>query len=242
MAQRLVADYPDSAAFIDAVETEVVHGGLLVRAQPSPTDRDCVVELRIAGAVVAEVPGHIGSVARFGATIIFDEVPAELVALAEQLKNPAPESAVEPEVPELESSEPEAPVFRNAAERLATLTVAQKIAEATLGDRPTRQAIFRDHNKVLHAYVVRNPRLQLDEVLVAAKMSTLSPDALKAIAEHKEFGQNQQVITAIVRNPKTPTPIALKLLPRLPQAEIRNIAKGGARDQLVFAARKMIAG
>ena len=37
-------------------------------------------------------------------------------------------------------------------------------------------------------------------------------------------------------------PSALKLLPRLPQNELRAIAKGGARDQLVHAARKMVAG
>jgi hypothetical protein len=236
MAQRLVSEYADSTAFFEAVDNELAHGGLLVRGAQPTTDRECVVELRIAGELIAEVSGHIGSVARFGATVVFDEVPADIVALAESMK-------VLPEpLPDEEPAAPEAPAFRNAAERLATLTVAQKIAQATSGDRETRQALFRDNNKVLHAYVFRNPRLQLDEVLVAVKMSTLSPDALKAAAEHKEFGQNQQVIIAVVRNPKTPAMIALKLLPRLPQNEIRAIAKGGARDQLVAAARKMLAG
>jgi hypothetical protein len=45
-----------------------------------------------------------------------------------------------------------------------------------------------------------------------------------------------------VKNPKTPTPVALRLLPKLPQTEVRAIAKGAGKDQLVFAARKFLAG
>ena len=40
----------------------------------------------------------------------------------------------------------------------------------------------------------------------------------------------------------TPVAVALKLLPRLPQNEIRAIAKGAGRDQVVAAARKIVAG
>jgi hypothetical protein len=69
--------------------------------------------------------------------------------------------------------------------------------------------------KVLHAYVLRNPRLGLDEVIYAAKMSSLSPDALKFIAEHQ-------------------------LLPRVPLAEVRVIAKGQGRAPIVQAARKLV--
>ena len=233
MSVRLVADYPTAAAFIDAVDNEVANGGLLIRgAHPLSDNTACVVEIRLAGALQAEVPAEIATVARFGVTVSFEEVPFELVALADQLRAPA--------VPE----EPVAPARRpaTAAERLAELTVAQKIAQAMAGDRETRLALFRDNNKMLHAYVLRNPRLQLDEALFAAKLNTLAPDALKAIAEHPEWGQNPSVILAVVKNPKTPTPIALRLLPRLNHTEIRAIAKGGAKDQLVFAARKMLSG
>src|SRR4051812_39006001 len=108
MPQRLVAEYADNAAFIEAVETEVAHGGLLVRgARPGP-DRDCIVELRVAGEVVLEVAGHIGSVARFGATVVFDEPPQAVLALAAQLKAaPADEAPVE-EAPSEETPEEEA--------------------------------------------------------------------------------------------------------------------------------------
>jgi hypothetical protein len=37
-------------------------------------------------------------------------------------------------------------------------------------------------------------------------------------------------------------PLALRLLDRIPVAEVRAIAKGGARDALVHAARKKLNG
>jgi hypothetical protein len=72
-------------------------------------------------------------------------------------------------------------------------------------------------------------------------MPSLSPDALKAIAEHREWGMNATICTSLVRNPKTLLPLALRLLERIPVSEVRAIAKGGARDQIVQAARKRLA-
>jgi hypothetical protein len=233
MPQRFVAEYASGDAFLKAMDGEVVHGGLVIRgAQPDGIDPECVVEVRAEGTSV-EVPAHVGATGRFGVTVTFDGVPPELAQLADRIR--LGEAVVAPVAP------PEAPKG-TAADRLAALTVGQKIAQAMSGDREVRLAVFRDHNKTLHAFVLRNPRLQLDEVLFAAKLTTLSPDALKIIAEHPEWGQNLSIAGALVKNPRTPTPVALRLLPRLTPTEIRAIAKGGARDQLVFAARKMLAG
>lgn len=241
MTQRLVVTYATPEAFLDAMEQEVANGGLLVRGvRPEGDDPACVVEVQVAQEPPVEVPAQIGTVARFGVTVSFEEVPAALTALAERLRGedfPAPESQPAPSAPPA----PEAP-RGTAADRLAEMTVAQKIAAALSGDRETRLAVFRDHNKVLHAFVLRNPRLQLDEVLFAAKLTTIAPDALKIISENVEWGQNLSICIALVKNPKTPTPVALRLLPKLPQTEIRAIAKGAGKDQLVFAARKIQAG
>jgi hypothetical protein len=113
---------------------------------------------------------------------------------------------------------------------------------ALSADRETRFALIRDTNKALHIYVLRNPRIGIDEVQFAAKLATLSPDALKYISEHKEWGLNSAICTALIRNPKLPLPLAIKLLGRIPSQEVRAIAKGGARQPLVNAARKLING
>jgi hypothetical protein len=116
----------------------------------------------------------------------------------------------------------------------------ERIKLALSCGREMRLKLLRDPNKQLHAFVLKNPRITLEEVHYAARQSALAPDALKMIAEHPEWSQNQAVATAVVRNPKTPLPLALRLLPRLPTTEIRSMARGNARGPLVQAARKLI--
>jgi hypothetical protein len=89
--------------------------------------------------------------------------------------------------------------------------------------------------------VLRNPRIGLDEVQYAAKLASLSPEAVKFIAEHVDWGQNPTVCAALVRNPKTAPATAIKLLDRIPMTDLRLIAKGGARQQVVQAARRKLA-
>jgi hypothetical protein len=195
--------------------------------------------LEVEAQLAASIPG-------VGVAVVFPTRPLPLVQLAERL---AQRSAAAPapahEAPQAEGEEEEqaaeAPA-RNPlmSARLAAMSVAEKMQLALSGDREARAYLLRDTNKVLHAYVLRNPRIGLDEVLYAAKLPTLSPEALKLIAEHRDWGASLPVLAALARNPKTPLPLALKLLPRLPLQDLRVIAKGNARQALVQAARKLL--
>jgi hypothetical protein len=119
-------------------------------------------------------------------------------------------------------------------------TLPDKMRLAMVGDRDARFALLRDPSKQLHPLVLKNPRIGLEEVLAAAKLVTLNPDALKLIADHPEWSKNGQVAAALVRNPKTPMRAALRALQRVPFAEVRAIAKSQIRPQLVMAARRQL--
>lgn len=228
----LEVSYATAQDFLTAFDDEVSHGGLLVRGRVDglAAGAACVVLVIVPDQEFIEVEGRVEAVARFGVSVTFDVVPESLKALAHGLREPVVEEVVE------------AAPTGTIAQRLAQLTVAQKMSAALSGDRETRIALLRDVNKAIHVYVFRNPRIGLDEVQWAAKMTTLSPDALKLISEHKEWGANATVCIALVRNPRTPLPVAMKILPRVNAGDLRAIAKGGARDQLVHAARKMVSG
>ncbi len=244
-AAELRVAYASAGEYLAAHDAEIARGGLLVRG--ASLDRaaalePCTLEVEIAGEAAARVPGRIAAaVPGVGVAVVFEGMPPELASLASRLRSPAAGAAGE-EAVEGEAEAAGGGPRGTVADRLDRLTVAEKIARATSGDREVRMALLRDVNKSLHACVLRNPRIGLDEVQWAAKLTTLSLDALKLIAEHKEWGANATVCTALVRNPKTPLPIALRLLDRVPIAEVRSIAKGGARDALVHAARKRVAG
>jgi hypothetical protein len=229
----LRAAFDSPAGFLAAFDGEIARGGLLVRGAELGAAQalgECRVSVEIAGTSPVEVPCRIAAVAPgVGIAVIFQGMPAALAALAEALRDPA-----EPAPDE----EPRGAL----SDRIKALSVQQKLQLALSGGREERMALIRDPAKVAHAFVLKNPRIGIDEVQYAAKNPNLAPDAIKLIAEHKEWSGNAAICTALARNPKTPLPIALKLLERVPASELRAIAKGGARDQVVHAARKKVAG
>jgi hypothetical protein len=229
----LRAAFASPAEFLIAFDGEMARGGLLVRGAEigaAQAMSECRLAVEVAGSPPVEVPGRIAAVVPgVGIAVIFDGTPAPLAALAAAIRAPV-EPAVE-----------EAP--RGAlTDRVKAMSVQQKMQLALAGSREERLALIRDHTKVAHVFVLKNPRIGIDEVQYAAKSPNLAPDAIRMIAEHKEWAANAAVCTALVRNPKTPVPIALTLLERVPLGELRAIAKGGARDQIVNAARKRLGG
>ena len=239
MALRLECSFATPAELVTAHEQQLSRKGLLVRGAQG--DRltpgsPCQVAIHVGGAPVFELDASVAAVVPgVGIAVMFPAISAELTALVERARQGLPLTEA-PAEEEAEESGPPGPL----TERLKAMSVAQKISLALACDRETRFALLRDHNKTLHTFVLKNPRIGLDEVQSAAKMASLSPDALKYIAEHKEWGFNTTIATSLVRNPKTMLPLALRLLERIPVSEVRAIAKGGARDQIVQAARKRL--
>lgn len=255
---HLIATYASTAEFLTACDKELKAGGLLVRGasvERAVAQGECTVEVRVEGQVVAQLPARLAAVVPgLGVAVTFPAPPEPLLAAALRVRtggplvepSAAPEAAAEP----AEAAEPEAPEhdeeshkpeYRSVSERIHSLSVAQKIQLALVADRQERFVLLRDTNKVLHAYVLRNPKTGLDEVQAAAKMKSLSADAIKYIAEHTQWSANPIVCANLVRNPATPLALALKLLDRIPLHDVKAIAKGtGTRMQIVQAARKKL--
>src|SRR5207248_2721159 len=167
---------------------------------------ECTLVVRIAGTDAAETTARLASAAPgLGVTVLFLEEPKALLALAAKLK-----------------------VSRKARD---VMPLPEKIALAMSCDRELCFQLLRDPNKQLHPLVLRNPRIGLEEVQWAARLTTLNPEALKIIADHPEWGQNASIAAALVRNPKTPIPVALKLVPKLSSSDLKVLAKSQGRPQ-----------
>ena len=97
--------------------------------------------------------------------------------------------------------------------------------------------------------LLKNPRLGIDEVVRVAKSSYLGFQAAKLILKTAQWSGNLDVRVAMIHNPKLPLPLALRILPSLPDAEVRLIAKGAATSAGLHQAggpapgnRRLIAG
>ncbi len=220
---RLLADFATPDDYLEIYDQEVSAGGMVIRGAELPEGAplsDCTLVVCIAGDEVAALPARLAAATPgVGVTVIFPVEPVALVQLAARLRLPAP-----------------APL--PAKHQL--LGPQEKLRLAGSCDRELRFQLLRDPNKQLQALVLKNPRITLEEVHWAARQSTLLPEALKVIAEHAEWSQNPAVATALVRNAKTPVPLALKLLARLPITELRLLAKSQGRAQIVQAAKKAL--
>ena len=118
---------------------------------------------------------------------------------------------------------------------------AAKIHLAMHGNKEDRARIMRGGDRSVHRYVLRNPGLRLDEVTFIAKMSTISPDILKAISERRDWAGRPEIALALVCNPKTPVPLAIQLLKNVAPQELRRLAKtGNLRMPILQAARKLV--
>lgn len=231
---KLVAELGSVDSFLHAFDTEVASGGLLVRGAtlaPGAALGPCTVEVRVEGQPPIEVPAQLAAaVPGVGVAVMFPGPPAALADLAAQLRGGSPED------------EADTKQAGTLLARIKAMSVTEKMQLALSGERDARNLLLRDTNKALHLYVLRNPRIGLDEVMAAAKMATLSAEAIKHIAEHREWSVNPSVCAAIARNPQAPVPLVLKLLPRVPSQELRAIAKGVGRAPIVQAARKLLTG
>lgn len=157
----------------------------------------------------------------------------------EKPENRGPLDVIRLEEERPRESEKDMPVRR----RLARMSMEDKINMALSGTREERMALAMDGNKAIHHYLLKNARISLDEVAFIARLPTMNPDVLGKIAENPSYTQNLQVVKHLVYNPKTPVPIAIKLLDRLPRPEIMLLAKRMSMNQrLVQAAKKKIEG
>ena len=159
--------------------------------------------------------------------------------------SPAPAPAPEPEASQDESdAATDAALSKDDAAAklradLETMPSHQKIQLALHGDRTARLLLLRETNKSFQTFVLQNKRITLDEVRYIAGYRQASADVLNAIAQNRDWSQNAGIASALVRNPKTPSTTAVKLLDKLPLGEVRRLAKSNDAPRAVqIAARK----
>jgi hypothetical protein len=173
-------------------------------------------------------------------------VPATVVrsmgtALAVSLEQPADLiwSRLTARIPEADQDTSR--VEQNSWERIRNLSRTEKLLLAPKADRGERQVLIQDNDAQVIFSLLKNPRITAEEVIRIARSPLLSSIAAELIAKTTIWAGNSEIRAALVHNPRTPTPLAIKLLPTLPEPEIRQIAKsGGVSQALKQAALRIV--
>jgi hypothetical protein len=130
---------------------------------------------------------------------------------------PLVDTAPEPEKPAGEDA-------RSTLQRLAAMTVAQRVGVAMKGSREERAILIRDPNKLVSTAVLSSPKMSESEVENIAKMASISEEILRIIANTRGWMKRYGIVVALARNPKTPVAISMNLLSRLQEKDVRAIS------------------
>lgn len=168
------------------------------------------------------------------------EEDGEILAIAREIR--AGRDTIE--VPtEFLSDELPLPVEQSLPTRIAAMTVGQRLKLALTAGRDARNILMRDGVRLVQRFVLNNPRLSEEELISLAKSRSVDQDLLEIICKKNEWVANYQIRFALVTNPKTPVPFALRHLPTLKPRDLRILARSknvpsavnGAAKRLVLA-------
>ena len=134
----------------------------------------------------------------------------------------------------------EKPASVNAWDRVRGLSQMEKLLLAVKADRAERAILAQDNDPRVLLSLLRNPRLTVDEVVRVAKSSFLTFQIADVIMKAPQWSGSLDVRVALIHNPKTPPAFQMRILPTLPEAEIRTIARGGTNMALKTAALRLL--
>jgi len=109
--------------------------------------------------------------------------------------------------------------------RIMFMNTKDRIKLAMKGDREARGILIRDSNKVVCSAVVKNPRITEQEIENIAAMRTVADEVLRIIALNRSWVRSYLIIHNLARNPRTPIPTAMNILPRIRTKDLQQLSQ-----------------
>jgi hypothetical protein len=228
-AGKFVVEFESEEELREEHRTSLSHGGLRLPIAEKPALFSKVdvmlrgplgAEVAVKGTVVAPLPDGVALAFEGDAAAILEALLAAPLA--------------EPDLDEKD---------RSNWDRLRALSRTEKLLLAPKADRTERLVLVQDNDPQVLFSLLKNPRITLDEVVRIAKSAYLTYQTAELILKTTQWTATPDVRVALVHNPKTPPTFALRILPTLPEAEVKAIARGAATSMaLKQAALKRLQG
>jgi hypothetical protein len=112
----------------------------------------------------------------------------------------------------------------SAVQMVYRMNTAQKVIAALKMERSVRAILVRDPNRIVSSAVLGSPKLTEPEIESFAGMRGVSSEILRTIAGNKDWTKRYGVVANLVKNPRSPLPVALNLIPRLNPRDLKSIS------------------
>lgn len=110
-------------------------------------------------------------------------------------------------------------------QRIARMTVSERVQTALKGNREERIILIRDANRIVASAVLDSPKLTDSEVEAIALMKNVSEEVLRLVGTKREFAKNYTVIHNLVKNARTPIATTLGLINRILTNDLRALSR-----------------
>jgi len=117
--------------------------------------------------------------------------------------------------------------------RIMFMNTKDRMKLALKGDREARSILVRDSNKVVCSAVVNNPRITEQEIENISAMRTVSDEVLRLIAMNRSWARKYPIVHNLARNPRTPIPTAMNILPRIRSKDLLILAQNRNVSEMV---------
>jgi hypothetical protein len=122
--------------------------------------------------------------------------------------------------------------------RIQQMSVTEMVQLATMGTKEARNLLIKNPNRIIVQAVLNSPKITDEEIISFAGNKNLSKEVPLIISNKKEYTKNYMVKPALVNNPKTPLPTAIRFLIHLLPKDLRNVSK--SKDVPTVLAKKAL--
>ena len=231
-------------AFVAALKREEALPILFEYASLHLTGKPAVGEVMVQNRNCPSkyITPHVPTLTAMSVQMLMDSLDrvAESATLAEALMRSSSATAdnkrvlqelLGPEIPVNEEAlldalmdvEPDPVKRQTLLQRLAKMSVSERVQYAIKGGSEARRTLIRDSNKVVQRAVLQSPRLTDQEVEAFASMTSLSDEVLRLIANNRVFRKNYAVVRNLMNNSKTPLDVTLHMLPSLNAVDLKKL-------------------
>jgi hypothetical protein len=110
-------------------------------------------------------------------------------------------------------------------QKLARLTVGERVQAAMKGNREERSILIRDGAKIVSSAVLASPKLTEAEVETFASMKNVQENVLRDIGRNRKFIKNYVVLKNLTTNPRTPLDLSLTLVKNMLAPDLKGLSQ-----------------
>jgi hypothetical protein len=136
----------------------------------------------------------------------------------------APAAAADSKTLAMRKAEAESRERLSTLQKIARLTVGERVQLAMKGSKDERFILIRDGSKVVSSAVLQSPKVSDAEIEGFAAMKNVQESVLRDIARSKKFMKNYAVTRALVSNPRCPLDLSLSLMNHLLVNDLKSLS------------------